>query len=317
MSTPFAIRDVVLEPAVTAELRRWCARAGGDPYAADQADYDAALSGALDELPRQMRSVADWFRDHLGAAGVTRLRGLPIPGNLAPTPNTSPPGAPIPTGTEALVLGAGALIGRVLALKQWCGGDRVHNVYPPPADAMAPLPDDVTTRRGSEGAHLAMHTEGALNPQVPEALIFLCLRSGALRPPTGFCDLRVGWENLDAAERSALREPSFGFSGRHRDGSSFITDPRPIATPYNGGLRFHYVDSLAGLDDRHERVMRRLRDAIAQTTVEITLSPGDLLFVDNTHMVHGGMPIVPRYDGTDRWLQRCLIRGLRPHSDNG
>ncbi|MGE0137021.1 MAG: L-asparagine oxygenase, partial [Ilumatobacteraceae bacterium] len=34
---------------------------------------------------------------------------------------------------------------------------------------------------------------------------------------------------------------------------------------------------------------------------------GDLLVVDNTVAVHGRSPFLPRFDGTDRWLQRTFV----------
>ena len=35
--------------------------------------------------------------------------------------------------------------------------------------------------------------------------------------------------------------------------------------------------------------------------------PGDLLIVDNNLAVHGRTPFEPRFDGTDRWLQRTFV----------
>jgi L-asparagine oxygenase len=43
------------------------------------------------------------------------------------------------------------------------------------------------------------------------------------------------------------------------------------------------------------------------------LEPGDLLVVDNAVAVHGRSPFTPRFDGTDRWLQRTMVvSDLRP-----
>lgn len=40
-------------------------------------------------------------------------------------------------------------------------------------------------------------------------------------------------------------------------------------------------------------------------------APGDLTLIDNDVAVHGRIPFRPRYDGTDRWLKRVLIRPNR------
>ncbi|HRE02697.1 MAG TPA: TauD/TfdA family dioxygenase, partial [Ilumatobacteraceae bacterium] len=39
----------------------------------------------------------------------------------------------------------------------------------------------------------------------------------------------------------------------------------------------------------------------------VLLEPGDLLIVDNSMVVHGRSPFTPRFDGTDRWLQRAFV----------
>jgi L-asparagine oxygenase len=45
----------------------------------------------------------------------------------------------------------------------------------------------------------------------------------------------------------------------------------------------------------------------------VALEAGDLLVVDNAVAVHGRSPYSPRFDGTDRWLQRAfVVSDLRP-----
>ena len=49
--------------------------------------------------------------------------------------------------------------------------------------------------------------------------------------------------------------------------------------------------------------------AVEKHTQEVALATGDLLIIDNSNTVHGRKPFQARYDGTDRWLQRLLVRG--------
>jgi L-asparagine oxygenase len=42
------------------------------------------------------------------------------------------------------------------------------------------------------------------------------------------------------------------------------------------------------------------------------LEAGDLLIIDNNKTIHGRKPFQPRYDGTDRWVQRMLVRKELP-----
>lgn len=40
---------------------------------------------------------------------------------------------------------------------------------------------------------------------------------------------------------------------------------------------------------------------------DTVLEAGDLLVIDNAVAVHGRTPFTPRFDGTDRWLQRTFV----------
>jgi len=42
------------------------------------------------------------------------------------------------------------------------------------------------------------------------------------------------------------------------------------------------------------------------------LETGDLLVIDNNKTIHGRKPFQPKYDGTDRWVQRMLVRKQLP-----
>lgn len=58
------------------------------------------------------------------------------------------------------------------------------------------------------------------------------------------------------------------------------------------------------LNDMAKVAMMELREAFIQTMNTFQLRVGDLAIVDNRIAVHGRTSFVPRYDGTDRWLQR-------------
>ncbi|MGW3067931.1 TauD/TfdA family dioxygenase, partial [Streptomyces sp. NPDC001130] len=51
-----------------------------------------------------------------------------------------------------------------------------------------------------------------------------------------------------------------------------------------------------------------LSDELARVSVAVSLSPGEVLVVDNDLVVHGRVPFRARYDGTDRWLKRASVR---------
>ncbi|MEV4377985.1 TauD/TfdA family dioxygenase [Streptosporangium sp. NPDC049644] len=272
------------------EIAEWCVPLPVDAYG-DAHRAAEPLPAAASQLAR---AAARFGRD-LGEAGLLHVTGVLPPPTLPPTPGRPYVELRHPIGTEPLMLALGGLVGEVISFADWHGGDRVQNLYPLRAEA--------ARQNASNAVYLEMHTETAFRPNTPDALILLCLRPdpGAR---TLVCDLHEVWDGLDPATRGALAEPAFAF--HLPDGTS--TEPKPVATPRGGRLRFNYADALCAVDERHRLPLRTLREGILARTVEITLRAGDLLFLDNLHLVHGRSGYGPRYDGTDRWLQRCLIR---------
>ena len=299
-SSPRAqISEIVLSQEESDVMRGWCQQGAEDPYASDDASYDRQLKARLDDVPERVGGLGRAFGNNIGSSGAWRVRGLPIPSDLPSTPGVPYSEIRIPTGTEALLLGVSLFVGDIIAFKAWRGGDRVHNIYP--------LPQDAETQKASGSVRLAMHTEAAFRPGAPDALALLCLRDGSHPPSTGFCDLLPIWDRLDARTRALLAEPAFGMPGG-RDGAIPAEDLRPVVTTNAAGVQFQYDTSASGATPGHQEALRRLRGGIEETASEITLRPGDLVLIDNTHMVHGRTPFAPSYQGGDRWLQRCLIR---------
>lgn len=304
-------RTVIVEATVTEEeaedLSRLAAEVLADAYADDPADYDAVLARSLPSAPGRLRALAADFGDRLGTAGVLRLRGLPLPVSLRPTPDSLDAGLRARSGAEALLLGLATLAGPVISFTWWRGGHRVHNV--------SPLPEDACSQKASNAVKLEMHTEAAFVPGCPEALAILYLRDGGDQaPPTAFCDLHGVWDGLSAGEQALLAESAFFTAGRDKDGNELRSDAVAVAYPFGDasvlgkGWRFHYIPALRGATTEHEEVFRRFSAGIEAATSEVTMVPGDLVLIDNTHIVHGRARFAPRFDGTDRWLQRCLLR---------
>ena len=56
-----------------------------------------------------------------------------------------------------------------------------------------------------------------------------------------------------------------------------------------------------------QHALATLREHLEARAVGVVLEPGDLLLVDNRRAVHARTAFSPRYDGTDRWIQRLLV----------
>ena len=56
-----------------------------------------------------------------------------------------------------------------------------------------------------------------------------------------------------------------------------------------------------------QEALDELARLVRENATAVTLEAGDLLVVDNDLAVHGRTPFTPRFDGTDRWLQRTFV----------
>ncbi|MFC4587293.1 TauD/TfdA family dioxygenase [Sphaerisporangium corydalis] len=285
--------ELSLTEETAGEIARWSSALAGDAYRA--AERSRAEAPGLAFVAPDLAAEVVRFGRLLGRAGLLRVTGVRIPGRLPPTPGRPYVEVRRPVGTEPLLLAVAGLAGEVVSFADWHGGDRVQNLYP--------LRSEAGRQNASNAVHLEMHTETAFRPTTPDALALLCLRHDD-RARTLACDLLDVWAGLDSGVRRALAEPAYAFE---LPGGT-TTEPKPVATEWRGRPRFNYADAVCSVDAEHRGALLALKEGIRDRTTQITLMAGDLLLIDNTHVVHGRTGYGPRYDGGDRWLQRCLIR---------
>ena len=116
---------------------------------------------------------------------------------------------------------------------------------------------------------------------------------------------------MSKSARKILASPCFRFQITSEKGISF-TIPKPIEWYKNGIRHLHYAEALTAINEQSEEVLIELRNRIFSNSIVIELDKGDLVIIDNHHIVHGRTAYSPRFDGTDRWLQRVLI-GTQNH----
>ncbi len=294
--------DVQLDPVDAASVASWYRATPPYRPPSDAGLRHQELLGWANRLPHVVRDEVTAFAARLGSAGVLRLRGVPLPADLPPTP--AGPRAEPTAGTEMLVLAVASLAGDLVPFGEFgdaYGGRRLHNLYPSPHE---------------QPCDLGLHTEfiGAAAP--PDVLVLLCLRSGPEPlPPSRYCDLRTVWRRLDEDDRERLSEAQFGIRARSESGAPQYL--RPVAAPWGDGLRFifrtgHPTDwdmrVTVGATAEHDAVVARVAALIRQETVEATLEAGDLAVIDNVHVMHGRAALTVGRDGNGRWLQRAYTR---------
>jgi Fe(II)/alpha-ketoglutarate-dependent arginine beta-hydroxylase len=186
--------------------------------------------------------------------------------------------------------------------------------------------------------HLSWHTEDAFHPCRGDYVALMCLKNPDL-VETVVCDAAdLDWAALDV---DALFEPEFtqmpDNSHRPENASESTGDPvidrlrarsfaliqswndDPVKRPVLFGDRHDpylaldpYHMKVDGWPERSLRAFQGLCDQIEANMRDVSLRPGDCVFIDNFRAVHGRKSFRARYDGSDRWLKRLNItRNLR------
>lgn len=167
----------------------------------------------------------------------------------------------------------------------------------------------------SSKVELEMHTETAFHPYKPDYVMLFCLR-GDPNAATTYANLAEILKILEPDTRKVLKKKIFTTSvdiSFRSNGEEDQQIPISIVGEKDGKLTFTY-DSffVRGINEEANNALVSLRSAIKQCTIDIVLQSGDLLVIDNNSTIHGRREFQPRYDGTDRWLQRVLVRREMP-----
>lgn len=170
----------------------------------------------------------------------------------------------------------------------------------------------------SSKVELGLHTETAFHPHKPDYVMLLCLR-GDHNAVTTYCNLSDILKQLDLHTRRVLKQKWFttGIDLSFRTNNEPDQEiPISIVGESDNMLTLTYDELLIkGINDLAKEALKKVGEAIKNCTQEIVLKTGDLLVIDNRKTIHGRKPFQPKYDGTDRWVQRMLVRKNLPPSD--
>ena len=260
----------------------------------------AGRAGRL--LPAAIHDALVDFADHGDPSGALLLRGLPV-GELPPTPDQPAAPADKDRTSEFVLLTVARRLGQPVGYRPEHGGELVQNILPVRGSESRQLST-------SSKVELLFHTEAAFHPHRPRYLLLLCLR-GDPQASTTLASIREIVRMLPLGVRRTLFEPRFRTAA---DESYVGTRPTQLglALPVLSGdwdqpnLVFD-ADLMVGIDEEADAALRVLSSAVGSCHAAVTLEPGDLLVVDNSVAVHGRSPFTPRFDGTDRWLQRTFV----------
>jgi len=170
----------------------------------------------------------------------------------------------------------------------------------------------------SSKVELAMHTETAFHPYKPDYVMLLCLR-GDPNAVTTYANVDEIIKKLDLWVIATLTKQWFttniDISFRTK-GQRDKSIPISVLEKTEDGYNFIYDYTFVKANDELSRAaLEILHKAVQECVQEITLQSGDLLVIDNNKTIHGRKPFQARYDGTDRWVQRVLVRKELPPDD--
>jgi L-asparagine oxygenase len=270
----------------------------------DEAFVDATRAAGRHLSPAVRDALAEFGRQPR-PSGALLLRGLPV-GRLGATPPT--PSAAACCGekdreSELVLLAVARRLGEPVGYEPEHGGDLVQNIVPVATSADR----QVST---SSQVELMFHTEAAFHPHRPRYLLLLCLRGDAAARTT-LCSIHSALPHLAPDAIDALFEPRFRTAvdesylhGRR----NVLGPPVPVLTGERDRPAMVFdADLMVGTDEEADAALRALARIVAAHATGVVLEQGDLLVVDNAVAVHGRSPYVPRFDGTDRWLQRTFV----------
>jgi L-asparagine oxygenase len=301
-ATEIAVRT--LTDKESSDLRLRLRNVHANPYT----DFDAFLAEMRAEVVTLTPAVQEALAEIKAGrgAGAVLLRNLPIPHDLRTTPDRSFQELDdiVPMGTEAILAAVAQSLGEAFSYREWDAGALVHNKYPILAHR--------NVQFGSNAVEFLLHTETPFRDVSPDHLALLCLRGDPTgRANTMVADLAKTVDGLDASVIAQLSRAAFAFETDNPlvvlpDGRG-VTEPQPVVSSRDGERVLEFVGDLVAVDAESAAALAELTARVKAVAVPVPLATGDLLVLDNRRVVHGRNAIEPRYDGTDRWLQRMLV----------
>ncbi|MEV6632791.1 TauD/TfdA family dioxygenase [Actinoplanes sp. NPDC051470] len=265
--------------------------------------------------PALVHRIVD-FRVSGSTSGVLAVRGLPVDRPLPDTPGSGAHHGPwqelaVSSAVQLMVM---SLLGEVIAYADEKRGRLIQDV--------CPVPGAEQRQENTGSTLLELHTEDGFHPHKPDFLSLFCLRGDQEgRALTVAGGVRAVLPALPARHREALRRAAFhirlssSFAGT---GPARYCAPLPVLSgPVEDPELCIDLHAMEALDDEGAAALRALSRLLLSRLTAISLSPGDLLVVDNRLAVHGRTGFEPRYDGADRWLRRCYaVSDLRPSANS-
>ena len=242
-----------------------------------------------------------WFRhaeDVMGLTVGTLLADIPTPLSL-----------PVPDCYENELLNKAILkfvsyFGQPYGFDNEQGGALVQDLFPIKKNETEQI-------SSSSKIELEMHTETAFHPDAPDCIVLFCVRSDE-NAGTIFVELDDVIRGLNQKDISILSKKSFITTVD----KSFLDEgeeDKEIKTKilHKGGRKMVYdMTAMRGVNEEAQIALNRFTELVQKEKRTFYLETGQIAIVDNCRTAHGRTQFTPRYDGTDRWLKRVMLKRL-------
>lgn len=232
-------------------------------------------------------------------------------GEIPPTPKVidSVPAMDI---AESSLLEYAKQLGNPVAYSQEQNGRLIQHIFP----IRTMETDQISS---SSKVDLELHTETCFHPYRPDYVMLLCLRGDESAPTTYAC-LEDILGNIEPEVVIELMKEQFfttiDKSFRMHGESDAQVKTSVLYNDENGYVNLRFDSSvMSGENYTADLALNELKKIVASNVKEFTLREGQLAIMDNRVTIHGRKHFVARYDGTDRWLMRCMVRSNMPPAE--
>jgi len=256
-------------------------------------------------LPAELREAIAEFRLRGNDEGFLYLRGLPIDEDALPA---TPESYPAPADRELLDMEAwitlfGMLLGKATGYAENRAGSVFQDVYP--------APDAHHMTAHNYDTDLRYHTEMGYHREQPHYLAIACSRADHEHvAKTLVASVRKAVRLLSEEHRHTLRTIPLPWHVDLAFRSEADPDPMTrllLLSENDDVLRYDRGLIVPSETGEAAEALQAFSAAIDEVAAAVYLKPGDLILVDNFRTAHARTPFRPKFDGTDRWLNRIFL----------
>jgi L-asparagine oxygenase len=261
---------------------------------------DGSFGSWLSHIDSGVASQVAAFSRSRSGEGVLLCKGVDV-GVVGRTPSGPRETVFKDNVSERTLLTVASLLGRVVGYAPEHAGDVVQNIVP-----VKQLATEQSST--SSSVTLAFHTEAAFHPHKPRYLLLLCLR-GDPQAATTYALLDDVLPLLPDRARQDLTREEFttGVDSSYNPRPGAVSKLHSVLSSGSAPVWCWDEELTKGSTPRAREALLDLAMAVGACSKAVVLEEGDLLILDNSSVVHGRSPFSPRFDGTDRWLQRSFV----------